>query len=219
MMASPGFKVVKTKYRTANKGGNSNSAGRKESKGNIRYLVHREDNQGEMQYRTGFSKDSDEVSKEEMYEMIDKTEDNHKIYNMVYAPGEGKNDMSEEERKEWIRRNMDELNEELKKKGEHELVDWVAVEHKDQSEHDHVHVVAVLTRTLQKNELGKDGFLCQNAAQSYEEIRNREMEKDRIAEAILKEAKEKEEKEKAEKEKSEKEEKEKKAKEDDEIER
>lgn len=134
------FSVVKTSY--------TKSAS--EAKASVRYMQHRENDQGEHTARQLFGKEG-ELSRREAYERLDRAaeaEGRTYFYRLVLNPGEGHADLSEEGRQAWAAQVMGRIEDQGVK-----VRDWVAVSHTDQGEHDHLHVLAATSRTLQKSEL------------------------------------------------------------------
>jgi hypothetical protein len=132
----------------SSKGGVS---GRSWGKGAARYAFTRENEQGEKLEREGFGAEG-ERDRKSVNQMLETAEEKDKVYTLVVNPGEGRGDLSEEARQEWVRSTMDYLEDRMEARG-HELKDWVAVSHVEQGGHDHVHVVAVTSHCLRKEDM------------------------------------------------------------------
>ena len=130
--------ILKAAYATRGRGG----LGR--AKAGTRYVIHRPDDEGDRQYRSGFDADYDRVDKAEVYDRLESSEGTY-FYRLTLAPGEGR--WVEADMHDWTRRVMAHLEE---RTGE---CDWVAWAHRDHSNHDHVHVIAVLERRLDRDDL------------------------------------------------------------------
>ena len=134
------FAVVKASYTKSGS----------EAKASIRYMQHRQSDQGERHPRQLFGSEG-ELSRAEAYERLDRAEQEQEkvyFYRVVLNAGEGHADLSEDARQDWAREVMARIETRGVK-----VHDWVGVSHTDQGEHDHVHVVAATSRTLQKDEL------------------------------------------------------------------
>ncbi len=136
------FSVVKTSYtRSAS-----------EAKASLRYMQHRQSDLGERGHRQLFGPDG-ELSRAEVYERFDQAAEAQGktyFYRLVFNPGEGHADLSEEGRQAWAAEEMAHIEAQG-----NPVRDWVAVGHTDQGEHDHLHVLAATSRTLQKSELAE----------------------------------------------------------------
>ena len=134
------FSVVKTSYtRSAS-----------EAKASVRYMQHRQSDLGESGHRQLFGRGG-ELSRAEVYECLDQAAEAQGktyFYRLVFNPGEGHADLSEEERQAWAA----EVMARIEAQG-NQVREWVGVSHIDQGEHDHLHILAATSRTLQKDEL------------------------------------------------------------------
>lgn len=134
------FSVVKTSYtRSASK-----------AKASVRYMQHRQSDLGERSQRQLFGP-SGELSRAEVYDRLDRAAEAQGktyFYRLVFNPGEGHADLSEEGRQAWAA----EVMARIEAQG-NQVRAWVAVSHTDQGEHDHLHILAATSRTVQKDEL------------------------------------------------------------------
>lgn len=140
MTGTRSISVVKTSYTRSVS----------QAKGSVRYMEHRQDDQGERQHRPLFDRDG-ELSRQEAYERLDRAaeaEGKTYFYRVVLNPGEGHADLDEQRRQAWTAEVMARIEAQGNR-----VRDWVAVSHTDQGQHDHIHVVAATSRTLQKDEL------------------------------------------------------------------
>jgi DNA-binding protein YbaB len=167
-------------YRQAgeSKGGVS---GRSWGKGATRYAFTRENELGERLEREGFDADGSRA-RGSVYAMLDEAGDKDKVYTLVLNPGEGRGDLSEDARREWVRGTMERLEERLEARG-HELKDWAAVSHVEQGGHDHVHVVGVTSHCLRKEDMPA---MQEAARECLEEARELvpELEEDRLERVV-----------------------------------
>ena len=169
-------------YRAAgsSKGGVS---GRSWGKGAARYVFTRENEQGERLEREGFDAEG-KRDRKSLNQMLENAEEKDKLYTLVLNPGEGRGDLSEEARQEWVRSTMDHLEDRMEARG-HELKDWVAVSHVEQGGHDHVHVVAVTSHCLRKEDMSAMQEAAWECLEASREL-DRELEFDGLSEKLEK---------------------------------
>ncbi|NJK46301.1 MAG: hypothetical protein HC933_20495 [Pleurocapsa sp. SU_196_0] len=177
-MSRPVYFNAQYRAVSASKGGVS---GRSWGKGATRYAFTRENELGERLEREGFDADGSR-ERRSVYEMLDRAEEKDKVYTLVLNPGEGRGDLSEEARREWVRGTMTYLEERLEARG-HELKDWAAVSHVEQGGHDHVHVVGVTSHCLRKEDMGVMQEAARECLESARELVS-ELEEDCLDRAM-----------------------------------
>jgi len=130
-------KVVKARYSTRGGAGQDS----------IKYAVHRQNEQGEAQYRTIFDREQDQLSKEQAYRRFDSERDQKEryTYTIIINPGEGRSEHLD--LKQVARDTLSKLEEKGLCKN------WVAVEHRDQGDHAHIHVIATSRAKLDQRDL------------------------------------------------------------------
>lgn len=167
---SPGPRVViKANYVKQGKG----SGGRvRES---ARYYMTRENEHGEKEQRSAFSKEQDEMSFEGVKAHLKEADQDHAYhYRIVIAPDTDK-DAEGGNLKELAREVMQTLEKQQGSK-----VSWIAIEHSGDnahSEHAHVHVIASIDRTISKNEFREMRYDA-SLAWRLEMVQQREMQRD-----------------------------------------
>jgi hypothetical protein len=132
--------IIKLNYQTEQQGG------QKSALGSISYYAHRRDMDGQQVSRMGFSRDRDDLTTQEMRDVIEKGGGDY-YYRMVLSPGTEKD--TSLDLKDWTRDLMLELE------GKHGEFPYVAIEHRDQTDHAHVHIVMVLDQKLTRAELNQ----------------------------------------------------------------
>lgn len=120
------------------------AGGRAAAGASANYYAHRPDQEGERGYRPGFDFGSEELTKNEVYSLIEEGRGEY-AYRMVLSPGE---DLDAGDLREWARDVMRPVED----MGHGE---WVGFVHDDHTEHPHVHVVAFTEDKLERQDLGK----------------------------------------------------------------
>ncbi len=153
--------VVKANYAKA---GTAKST--KSVKASSRYYTTRENERGESMERESFSKDRDELSREETYERLERADQEHEYHTrVVLSPGTDR-EAEGVDLKEYTREVMREI--ERQDGG----ASWVAVEHGHDTAHTeraHVHVIVSTDEKLSREDLEK---LRKHASRSWEEARD-----------------------------------------------
>ena len=169
--------VVKANYAKA---GTASSA--KSIKASSRYYTTRENERGESMERESFSKDRDELTREETYERLEQADREHEYHTrFVLSPGTDRE--AEGVDKEYTREVMREVS---RQEGG---ASWVAVEHGRDTAHTdraHVHVIVSTDEKLSRDDLKK---LREHATRSWDEAREhqRTLERDPGIEREIKE--------------------------------
>lgn len=176
---SKGSAVVKaTKYAKA---GKANSA--KSVKASSRYYTTRENERGDSMERESFSKDRDDLTREEAYERLERADQEHEYHTRIVLGPDTDREAGGVDLKEYTREVMGEV--ERRAGG----ASWVAVEHgRDtaHSEHAHVHVIVSTDEKLNRKDLER---LRDHASRSWDEARDnhRSLERDPGIEREIKE--------------------------------
>lgn len=161
--------VVKANYAKA---GSAKST--KSVKASSRYYTTRENERSEPMERESFSKDRDELSRDETYERLERADQEHEYHTrVVLSPGTDR-EAEGVDLKEYTREVMREI--ERQDGG----ASWVAVEHGHDTAHTeraHVHVIVSTDEKLSREDLEK---LRDHASRSWEEARDhqRTLERD-----------------------------------------
>lgn len=136
-------------------------------KASARYYTTRENERGEGMERQAFSKDADNLDRQETYERLENADrDREYHYRMVLSPGTDR-DAEGVDLKEYTREVMREV--EHQQRGS----SWVAVEHAGETAHTqraHVHVIVSTDRKFDREELGE---LREHATKSWDEAKER----------------------------------------------
>ena len=170
--------VVKANY---SKAGTASSA--KSVKASSRYYTTRENERGESMERESFSKDRDELTREETYERLERADREHEYHTrVVLSPGTDR-EAEGVDLKEYTREVMREVG---RQEGG---ASWVAVEHGRDTAHTeraHVHVIVSTNEKLSRDDLEK---LREHATRSWDEAREhqRTLERDPGIEREIKE--------------------------------
>lgn len=156
------MKVVRVRYTPVAAGGVSRG------RAAARYIARRPGQHGRTQ-REAFDAFTHDIPLEEAQERLTAWGDEHPrgyVYRIVLNPGEG-HGHPEERLREWARLVMADLAQ------RHPELEWVGWVHMDHSAHDHVHILAILDRTLDRQELA---FLRERAGIAWDRLeRAREM--------------------------------------------
>lgn len=173
-----GAVVKATKYTKAGK-----AASAKSVKASSRYYTTRENERGDSVERESFSKDRDELSRDETYERLERADQEHEYHTrVVLSPGTDR-EAEGVDLKEYTREVMREV--ERRDGG----ASWVAVEHGRDTAHTeraHVHVIVSTGEKLDREDLEK---LRDHATRSWDEARDnqRSLERDPSIEREIKE--------------------------------
>lgn len=133
------------------------NGGASRAKAGMRYFLHRENDQGERQYREAFSHDQESLSKGQVYERLDQALESCRgkhdtyYYTVVLNPGDRKL-LTPEQQREWVTDALNHLKGSIEADGRNRA-DWVAVLHNDQGNHDHAHGVLMSSRSLRGGEV------------------------------------------------------------------
>lgn len=162
--------VVKANYTKA---GGTKSA--KSVKASARYYTTRENERGETMEREAFSKDRDELSRDELNERLERADQEHEYhYRIAVSPGTDR-EAEGVDLREYTREVMREV--ERQQGGG---ASWVAVEHGRDTAHTeraHVHVIVSTDQKMDREDLSR---LREHATRSWNEARDhsRALERD-----------------------------------------
>lgn len=136
--------IVKAKWRRG-------SAASGKSKGHIRYLLTRENEQGEALMREGFDADKNGLTRKEMAENVDENSSRQTYqYRFILAPDADK-DGSGIDLQEYARGVMNQVERSLEQD-----THWVGVVHSGEgahTEHGHIHILAMIDHELERPDL------------------------------------------------------------------
>jgi len=132
-------------------------AAAKRTKAGIRYVTHRPGRETDKPViRELFGPQTDTVSKESAYALVDASADRY-LYRLMISPGGETN----ADLRDVARDTMEYLAGRLDAE-----IQWIGIEHRDHSANDHVHIIAAVDRRLCVRDLQG---LRETAARSYEQ--------------------------------------------------